>query len=448
MTYRKYLIYLYLWISFFIIIPANSALGTPTDPVSITSSPSPKGSGGRAIAMGRSFLSVADDATAASWNPGCLIQLLTPELSVVFTYSFKNELNDIYGEGIDTEWKQHLHSDALNYASLSLPYELFQKNMVFSLNYLHLYDFSRVWNCSFQQQTLRSLISRNIHFQQSGKLSAVGIAWCIQIIPTFAVGITLNFWNDNSNNQWNKNSIETGEIINHSNNKKYTYKFFSKDTYSFDGFNTNLGLFWKISNQIRMGAVLKTPFTAELNHVSEFSSEVINTATSNISKLSYPPITTHEHMDMPASYGIGISYHPSRKWVFSADVYHIEWQNFLIHDDNGSYSLISGVNEQESSVNPATQFHMGMEYLFFHNARIFPVRCGFFYEPAPAEKTHDDFFGITLGTGLTYQSYHFDLAYEFRFGNNVGQSVITSNQFNFSQDVNEHSLYASFIYHF
>ena len=38
--------------------------------------PSPNliGSGSRAMGMGGSFISIADDATAASWNPGGLIQ--------------------------------------------------------------------------------------------------------------------------------------------------------------------------------------------------------------------------------------------------------------------------------------------------------------------------------------------------------------------------------------
>ncbi|MCJ7810524.1 MAG: hypothetical protein MUP26_09715, partial [Desulfobulbaceae bacterium] len=41
----------------------------------IPSSPNPVGSGARALGMGGAFIAIADDATAASWNPAGLIQL-------------------------------------------------------------------------------------------------------------------------------------------------------------------------------------------------------------------------------------------------------------------------------------------------------------------------------------------------------------------------------------
>ena len=50
------------------------------------SSPNPVGSGARAMGMGGAFIAVADDATAASWNPAGLTQLKRPEIS--FAYSF------------------------------------------------------------------------------------------------------------------------------------------------------------------------------------------------------------------------------------------------------------------------------------------------------------------------------------------------------------------------
>ena len=59
--------------------------------VEISSSPNPVGSGARALGMGGAFIGVADDATAASWNPGGLIQLETPEASIVGAYNFRRE---------------------------------------------------------------------------------------------------------------------------------------------------------------------------------------------------------------------------------------------------------------------------------------------------------------------------------------------------------------------
>src|SRR3989338_5731728 len=55
-------------------------------PPNINATPLPVGSGARAIGQGSAFIAVADDATAASWNPGALIQLERPELSVVGSF--------------------------------------------------------------------------------------------------------------------------------------------------------------------------------------------------------------------------------------------------------------------------------------------------------------------------------------------------------------------------
>lgn len=56
---------------------------TLTQRIEIGSTPNPVGSGARALGMGQAFIGIADDATAASWNPAGLIQLERPEISVV-----------------------------------------------------------------------------------------------------------------------------------------------------------------------------------------------------------------------------------------------------------------------------------------------------------------------------------------------------------------------------
>jgi hypothetical protein len=50
-------------------------------PPSIFSAPLARGSGARALGVAGAFTAVADDATAASWNPAGLIQLERPEAS-------------------------------------------------------------------------------------------------------------------------------------------------------------------------------------------------------------------------------------------------------------------------------------------------------------------------------------------------------------------------------
>jgi hypothetical protein len=80
------------------------------------------------------------------------------------------------------------------------------------------------------------------------------------------------------------------------------------------------------------------------------------------------------------------------------------------------------------------------------NEYVVPFRCGAFYDPAPTDGKPDDFYGLSLGSGLAKDKFVLDFAYQYRFGNNVGEYILES--FDFSQDVKEHTLYISVIYYF
>ncbi len=60
------------------------------------------------------------------------------------------------------------------------------------------------------------------------------------------------------------------------------------------------------------------------------------------------------------------------------------------------------------------------EYLFIKPKYEIPLYVGIFYDPAPAEGEPDDFFGISIGSGIGMKKFKFDIAYQYRFGNNVG----------------------------
>ena len=110
------------------------------EPFSISSPPNPVGSGARAMGMGGAFVAVADDATAASWNPAGLIQLQKPEVSAVFSYERRTERRYTSG-GFNREDKSTIWD--LNYFSLAYPFSLARRNLVLSLNYQRMYDFYR-----------------------------------------------------------------------------------------------------------------------------------------------------------------------------------------------------------------------------------------------------------------------------------------------------------------
>ncbi|KPA11818.1 hypothetical protein MHK_007967, partial [Candidatus Magnetomorum sp. HK-1] len=118
--------------------------------IEIPSSFNPVGSGARAIGMGGAFIGLADDATAASWNPAGLKNVRKPEYSIVVSSSFRNE-NISSGIYPGFDGRHHIFHQDLNFMSVTFPLQLNQLKMVFSLNYQRLYDFTREWYFTINQ---------------------------------------------------------------------------------------------------------------------------------------------------------------------------------------------------------------------------------------------------------------------------------------------------------
>ena len=405
-----------------------------------TSSPNPVGSGARALGMGGAFIAVADDATAASWNPGGLIQLEKPEVSLVGAVFHRVEDNE-FGTNPEASGSQSVTEANINYFSVAYPFTLLNRNMIVSLNYQYLFDFSREWNFPLVQSSAGLSVNQNIDYDQNGNLSALGLAYAVQVTPRFSFGFTLNFWEDwLGMNEWEQTTQQqgTGNLA----GSDFTFESVNQDRFTFNGFNANLGLLWGISDKLTLGAVLKTPFTADVNRESIFTSFV------SLNPPSPPTVSTEPlKLDMPMSYGIGIAFRSSDRLTISGDIYRTEWQDFVFTDSKGNEtSAISGLPVGVSDVDATIQVRLGAEYLFIKPDYVIPLRGGVFYDPAPAEGSPDDFYGFSLGSGFARGRFIFDIAYQYRFGRNVGTSILQN--LNFSQDVDEHTLYGSIIYHF
>ena len=146
-----------------------------TQTVEIASSPNPVGSGARALGMGGAFIGVADDATAASWNPAGLIQLETPEISIVGAFNKRTE-DTTYLAFPEASGPQRISTYDLNYLSLAYPFTTPLTNMIFSLNIQHLYDFNKKAKFSYHFADLSPpplTLNNSVNFDQSGSFRAL-----------------------------------------------------------------------------------------------------------------------------------------------------------------------------------------------------------------------------------------------------------------------------------
>jgi long-subunit fatty acid transport protein len=438
-------------IIFFLVVlfPVQSELCAATlfQQVGIASSPNPVGSGARATGMGGAFIAVADDATAASWNPAGIIQLERPEMSIVGAYTHR-------ADDFSSEMHQEINNTgsiddlSLNYFSAAYPFRIINRNVVVSLNYQLLYEFKQEFDYTYDNSSAGLDLLQDKHFSQDGSLRALGLASAIQITPGLSLGMTVNLWSDQLywDNGWEENYTEHGVGpvggVPAKIDVNYTHNYSR-----FRGVNANLGLLWDVNELLTVGAVVKTPFDASLRHefickeTTEFGPPVNSTVT-NCDKTEIENV----ELRMPLSYGLGVALRLSDVLSLALDIYRTEWSNYVLTDGQGNeFSPIDGRPEGYSDVEDTMQIRFGGEYLFIGRETVVPVRGGVFYDPQPSEGSPEDFYGISVGSGIGYKQFIFDMAYQLRWGRDVdtGNLINTS-----TADITQHLLLTSVIVHF
>src|SRR5258708_36399105 len=106
------------------LLRAEGAVAQSLQNVVLRNSFSPIGAGARGLGMGGAFIAVADDGTAASFNPAGLAQLRRTEFAVVgFTDLLTSDLTVPKGtETVTTS--SHARHQRPDFAGLALPFEV------------------------------------------------------------------------------------------------------------------------------------------------------------------------------------------------------------------------------------------------------------------------------------------------------------------------------------
>ena len=214
-------------------------------PPSLFSAPLPTGSGARSLGFSGSFVAIADDATAASWNPAGLINLERPEVSAVYRFtSIDNSHRSTNGDFSVGE--NSYSSDGLNYLSAAYPLylEAVERNFTLSFNYQEAYDFTQEFSArtkdraesslsrtatdtfretkynffQFQDDSINSLVTSEIEtrvtstlrqrtttelesdlfFEQTGVIDALTPAFAVEVTPKISLGGALNLYQDSA----------------------------------------------------------------------------------------------------------------------------------------------------------------------------------------------------------------------------------------------------------
>jgi len=452
------------WLAAGMILAVALSPARADEPIKFGSTPNPVGSGGRAVAWGGAFIAVADDATAASWNPAGLVQLETPECSVVFSYLDRGESMDFERGEAAASSEVASHAD-INYASVVYPFHIGKVNLVPSLNYQRLYELDRRMEFNYTREPdllpgkgwLQTQGKAKI--EQVGALTTVTPALAAQITPKISLGISVNFWGldpwgDGWKTQVQQRSQETVSSPDPLwNGATDVYTSERNEEFRLSGLNWNwqAGFLVKPGN-FTIGGVYKSSFDADL--VYDYEEVQTWFWTKSPGPVFTPPYYidhpyANEHwrkLTWPASYGLGVGYRFSDALSMALDVNRTEWSKFKLKPEQGK--AISPIAMAGGVVRDTTQVRGGMEYLIIKPKVVVALRGGGFYDPEPRAGEQAEFYGVSLGTGFGMGHFVADFAYQFRFGQDVLVDKSDSTIGEIRADVFDRFLVASLIYHF
>ncbi len=430
-------------------------------------SPSPVGSGARAAGMADAFVAVADDATAASWNPAGLVQLERPEISIVGQY---NRIWEKFESGMHPETDSTHRSDelALNFLSVAYPLPTLPggRNATISLNYQRKYDFTRKFDTRFQTSFLLPSGStadqlQEIRFDQTGGLSAITPAFAIELTHKLSIGVAVNLWGSSflADSGWEQD-LRIHSTTTVPGNPSVESDIIQQEDYdSFRGENVVVGVLWSVTPRWNIGLRYDSGFTADTNYHVESN---------------FGDSQEDREVRFPSTLAIGAAFRANDRFTLSMDISRTDWDNFYVRKQNGDkFSLVDGSTDladptqagEMTDFDPTITVRLGAEYVFIPKIKsealpaLWSLRGGLVYDQEPASGrqdpstgssngTPDSFYGATAGVGvLVGQHVNFDFAYQVRYGPDVNRDYIRGIS-GFKEDFVQHRLLFSMVVYF
>lgn len=416
-----------------------------------------QGAGARAEGIGGAFTAVADDATAVSFNPAGLGQLLQPEVSLV-GMSYRRELDNRNFLSTDQIPSLNL-SDSLtrdqrslpSFVSASVPTKFLGKNLVFQLSWQRLFDLGQDTRQSIQETDPEGVIPAKFlaqHIRQKGQVDVWSAAVAYDFSPRFLVGVSFNVWRGS----WNFKS-DSDESLLPLPNADTEFAHIQEDD-KLQGSNWNIGVLWR-SEKLNVGAVYRGAFGAR------FDSRM--SAQSNVEGNQLPAsFTASYQVHWPETYGAGLAFRPHQQWLLALDWTRTRWSQAAFMPKGGSLDNLNFFDLRADTQTPdAETLRFGTEYLVFAGNSIIPLRIGIFKEPQPtADPISGEgrvFRGYTVGLGWKVRDLSVDVAYRFSQGSRrasqfleadeiaSGRNIPTSRG---QENIHDHRLFLSFNFRF
>ena len=464
------------------ILMPSLAAAQPVQNIVLRNSFNPTGAGARGLGMGGAFIGVADDGTAASFNPAGLALLRRTELAAVgFRSSLEVNRNDALSSRNVVETTSHGRPDFLG---LAVPFGLAGRNLTVQLSYQRAVDLFGTGSATtvdivpFRDLRIgaagNAQVVGQIAPEQSGAFNTATISAGYQATQRLLLGFSLNYWFAD----WTARGNTTFTISTlpnppaRSTTLRTETRTFEQEQ-SLRALNLNVGLLLKYP-RLSIGAIARLPFSGRYA-LDETGTQV--TVEAGRAAVPTPAnVQMSSTLAWPFTGGLGIAVRPITGMTLAADYSKAYWSRATLAGVVDGALLtpqdaaVDGVQPAPSftdrnffdlnaasvtTTDDTSQFRAGAEYLITLPKLVIPLRAGVYRDRSPVLDLNKDqgrqIRGFTFGTGLNFTRFVFDLAFEQRKSEGVvgiqsrrGQGQSTAS----IENVEDRRIVASIIFRF